>query len=75
MTEKATTKAKAVMVPRFIVQALTECLDAGVVPLIREGEGGNSNSVWFVEFRLFDERRWHEFVQRGTVVVCYCFRS
>lgn len=61
MTEKTMTKAKAVMVPRFMVQALTECLDAGCVPSIREGEGGSSHSVWFVEFRLFDERKWREF--------------
>jgi hypothetical protein len=52
-------KMEFTLIPAFIVQALTECLNAGVVPSIRAGQGGNSHSVWFIKFSVRVDREGH----------------
>ena len=49
-------KPAAVLIPKFILTQLQACMDAGVVPSIRQGEGGNSHSVWYIGFGLIDKR-------------------
>lgn len=53
-----------VMIPAFILAALQQCLEAKVVPSIRAGQGGNSHSVWFISFTVFDGRKLHDFEVR-----------
>lgn len=56
-----------VMIPKFIITALAQCLDAGVVPSIRHGQGGNSHTVWIVSFTLQEETgKLHDFEVRVT---------
>jgi len=57
--------------PAFIVKALAECIEAGVVPSIREGLGGNSHSIWFVKFSVRVDRegcmsKYHSFTVKIT---------
>lgn len=69
-----------VTIPRFILKALTECLDAGVVPSVRSGQGGNSHSVWLISFTVNHDGKLHEFTVRVTSsysqqfidFVCFC---
>jgi hypothetical protein len=42
--------AEYTQIPKFIVDILEQCLDAGIVPSIRSGARGNSHSVWFIKF-------------------------
>lgn len=55
-----------VMIPAFILAALQQCLESKVVPSIRQGEGGNSHSVWFISFTVFDGRKLHDFEVKVT---------
>lgn len=57
--------------PVFIVVALSECIDADVVPSIRAGHGGNSHSVWFIKFRIWVDlegymSKYHDFEVKVT---------
>lgn len=45
--------------PAFIVKALSECIESGVVPSIRAGQGGNSHSTWFIKFSVRVDREGH----------------
>ena len=56
-------------IPKFIHEALGQCLEAGTVPSIRDGQGGNSHSAWIIEFKLFDGKRYHSF--QSNVVSSY----
>lgn len=57
---------QTVQIPRFILTALGECLDQGIVPSIRQGSGGNSHSVWFISFNIFDGKKHHAFEIKVT---------
>lgn len=46
-------------IPAFILAALAECANAGLVPSVREGHGGNSHSTWFIKFTVRQERKGH----------------
>ena len=46
-------------IPSFILTALQQCAAAGVVPSVREGQGGNSHSVWFIKFAIRVDRDGH----------------
>lgn len=61
-----TTSIQNVTIPRFILAALGECLDAGLVPSIRQGTGGNSHSVWFISFNIYDGKKHHAFEIKTT---------
>lgn len=52
-----------VTIPKFILAALQQCLDAGCVPSIRAGQGGNSHSTWVIKFsvRVDHEGRMSEY--------------
>jgi len=59
------------MIPSFILEALSECLQAGVVPSVCEGRGGNSHSVWYIKFTVRQERggsydKLHDFEVKVT---------
>jgi hypothetical protein len=45
-----------VMTPKFVVDALADCLRADVVPEIRTGQKGNSHSVWHIRFQIRADR-------------------
>ncbi len=58
-------------IPAFIVKALNESIEAGVVPSIRAGQGGNSHSVWFIKFSVRIDRegrmsKYHDFEVKVT---------
>lgn len=52
-----------VTIPKFILAALQQCIDAGCVPSIRKGQGGNSHSTWVIKFsvRVDHEDRMSEY--------------
>ena len=52
--------------PQFIIDTLQECLNAGIVPSIRQGKGGNSHTSWFVEFGLLANGRVRSFYVKIT---------
>lgn len=58
-------------IPAFIVKALSESIEGGVLPSIRAGQGGNSHSVWFIKFMIRVDRdgkmsKYHEFEVKVT---------
>lgn len=57
--------------PAFIIRALGECIAADVVPSIREGQGGNNHSTWFIKFSVRVDRdggmsQYHDFEVKVT---------
>jgi len=59
------------IIPRFILAALHDVADEKLVPSVREGEGGNSHSVWFIKFTISERRadafdKLHDFVVKVT---------
>ena len=59
------------IIPAFIASAINDCIEAGVVPIIRSGEGGNSHSVWFIKFNIRVDAegrmsKYHEFEVKIT---------
>jgi hypothetical protein len=72
------TSTQNVTIPRVILAVLGECLDAGLVPSIRQGTGGNSHSVWFISFNIYDGKKHHLFEIKTTAsyskfLEFYCF--
>lgn len=56
--------SNSVIIPKIILAALAECLEAGLVPSIRSGAGGNSHSIWVVSFSILSGAKLHEFEVR-----------